>query len=328
MKLGLLKKIAIYLIRGITLLFAVSILSFTLISLSPIDPVQAYVGADATVGLEQKKQIAEYWGLNKPPVERYFLWLHALLRGDFGDSLIFRMPVLKVIGERAVASLALMGISWVFAGVIGFTLGVFAAAFKDKWADKAIKSFCLALSSTPTFWLGLLLLMIFAVQLKIFPLALAVPIGKLAADISFAERISHIILPAATLSIVGISPIALHTRQKLIEVLDSDFVLFAFARGESKFSIIKRHGLRNIALPALTLQFASFAELFGGSVLAEQVFSYPGIGRTAVQAGLQNDIPLLLGITLFSAVFVFFGNSIANILYTVFNPQIRSGENG
>jgi peptide/nickel transport system permease protein len=137
------------------------------------------------------------------------------------------------------------------------------------------------------------------------------------------ERIRHLILPALTLSLTGVSSIALHTRQKLVEVLESEYVLYAVARGEKKWTIIFRHGLRNIALPAITLQFTSFAELFGGSVLAEQVFAYPGLGRTAVRAGIQSDMPLLLGITLFSALFVFAGNWIADILYQVLNPQIR-----
>ena len=132
-------------------------------------------------------------------------------------------------------------------------------------------------------------------------------------------------LPALTLSITGIANIVLHTRQKLIDVLESDYVLFARARGETMKELVLRHGLRNIALPAITLQFASISELFGGSVLAERVFSYPGLGSTAVVAGMHADAPLLLGIALFSALFVFAGNLTANILYGVIDPQIREG---
>ena len=117
--------------------------------------------------------------------------------------------------------------------------------------------------------------------------------------------------------------IALHTRQKLIDVLNSEYVLFARARGEGKWTILKRHGLRNILLPALTLQFASFAELFGGSVMAENVFSYPGLGSAVSAAGLSSDVPLLLGVTLFSALFVCVGNMIANLLYGIVDPQIQ-----
>jgi peptide/nickel transport system permease protein len=154
---------------------------------------------------------------------------------------------------------------------------------------------------------------------------LAAPIGKLASEVTLGERIYHLILPAFTLSITGVASIALHTRQKMIDVLQSDYVLFARARGEKIWMIVWRHGIRNIMLPAITLQFASFSELFGGSVLAEQVFSYPGLGNAATTAGLKGDVPLLLGIALFSAVFVFTGNFLANVIYGIVDPQTREG---
>ena len=137
------------------------------------------------------------------------------------------------------------------------------------------------------------------------------------------DRIKHLILPALTLSIVGVANVALHTRQKLIEVLASDYVLFARARGEHGFVLFWRHGLRNIAMPAITLQFASFSELFGGAVLAEQVFSYPGLGQATVEAGLRGDVPLLLGIVIFSTLFVFVGNLLADVIYQFVDPRTR-----
>jgi peptide/nickel transport system permease protein len=312
-----------YLLKGLLLLFAVSIVAFALMKLSPIDPVQAYIGADATVSPEQRAHIAERWGIGEPPVFQYLKWLGAVCRLDLGTSVIFRQPVLTVIKERAVASLALMGVSWVVSGILGFLLGVLAGAYQGRWPDKAIKAYCLTLASTPVFWLALLLMMVFAILWQVLPLGLAIPMGKLESEVTLMERVRHLILPALTLSLTGVSSIALHTRQKLVEVLESEYVLYAVARGEKQWTVIFRHGLRNIALPALTLQFTSFAELFGGSVLAEQVFAYPGLGRTAVRAGIQSDMPLLLGITLFSALFVFAGNWIADILYQVLNPQIR-----
>lgn len=147
-----------------------------------------------------------------------------------------------------------------------------------------------------------MLLMVFAVKLHWFPIGFSVPIGMDAGAISIADRIRHAVLPAAALSITGISSIALHTREKLIEVMESDYVLFARARGESDWAILRRHGLRNILLPAMTLQFSSVSEIIGGSVLVEQVFSYPGLGQAAVTAGLGSDVPLLLGITVVTAV--------------------------
>ena len=143
---------------------------------------------------------------------------------------------------------------------------------------------------------------------------------------TFLDRFQHAILPAVTLSITGISNITLHTREKMIDVMESDYVLFARARGESEKSIVLRHGLRNILLPAMTLQFASISEIIGGSVLVEQVFSYPGLGQAAVAAGTGSDVPLLMGITMVTAAIVFVGNFIANVLYGLVDPRIREGE--
>ncbi len=133
------------------------------------------------------------------------------------------------------------------------------------------------------------------------------------------------ILPAITLSVVGVANITLHTREKMIDIMGEDYVLFAKAQGQPVSFIVKNHALRNILLPAMTLQFASISEIFGGSVLVEQVFSYPGLGQAAVSAGLGGDAPLLLGIAVISAAVVFGGNLIANLLYGVIDPRIRRG---
>ena len=196
---------------------------------------------------------------------------------------------------------------------------------RGKPIDKIIKGYCLVISSTPAFWIAMLLLIIFGVWLKILPIGLSVPIGVEASGVTFFDRVRHAILPAVTLSITGISNIAMHTREKMIDICDSDYVLFAKARGESSWQIFKNHGFRNVLGPAVTLQFASISEIFGGSVLVEQVFSYPGLGQAAVSAGLGSDMPLLMAITIISALFVFGGNFIANILYGVIDPRIRRG---
>ena len=313
-----------YNIKIISLLFAVSVISFVLISKSPVDPVQQYIlGLGTAVSPEQRMEIEDYWGVNEPPVERYFSWLTEILQGNLGESAIYRRPVADVIGERFVNSLALMLCSWVFAGLIGFTLGCIMGMYRNKWPDKILKKICYILSSVPTFWLGLLLLLIFSVWLKWFPIGFSSPIGVLSNEVTIWQKIHHLILPAFTLSLMSFANIAMHTREKLIDVMNSEYVLFAKARGEGQWTILTRHGIRNILLPALTLQFASFAELFGGSVLAENVFSYPGLGSAVSAAGLQSDVPLLLGITLFSTLFVCVGNMIANLLYGIVDPQIQ-----
>ncbi|WP_227001827.1 ABC transporter permease [Virgibacillus necropolis] len=323
-----LKRISFYItgkvVKLVTLLIAISILSFMLVSYSPIDPVQTYVGADMTrVSPEQREHIAEYWGLQETKTEQFFRWGKAVLQGDLGTSLLYRSPVADVILERFIASLALMGIAWVSSGIFGFLLGILAGMYEGAWIDRIIKGYCFILASTPAFWLGILVLILFSVKLGWFPVGLGMPAGILTENVTLFERLRHLFLPALTLSIIGVANVALHTRQKLIDVLNSEFVRFAKAKGEHGLVLLWRHGLRNISLPAISLHFASFGELFGGAVLAEQVFSYPGLGQAAVQAGLGGDVPLLLGIVLFSAIFVFAGNLIADLLYKVIDPRIR-----
>ncbi|WP_282937932.1 ABC transporter permease [Paenibacillus sp. RC67] len=323
---SLVKFLGLKAMRLCLLLIAISAVSFLLVSQSPIDPVQAYIGSDMMkVSPEQRELITAHWGLDKPPLERYLKWAASVVQGDMGTSMIFRRPVTEVIGERFMSSIALMSTAWLLSGLIGFAAGVVAAMNKDRWIDKAIKWYCYTLASTPTFWMGLLLLIVFAVWLGWFPVGMGVPAGVLAQDVTWSDRIQHMILPALTLSVVGISTIAMHTREKLVSVLTSDYILFAKARGEQGFQLFWRHGLRNIALPAVTLQFASFSELFGGAVLAEQVFSYPGLGQATVEAGLRGDIPLLMGLVLFSAVFVFSGNLLADLIYRIVDPRFREG---
>ena len=309
------------------LLALVSAAAFFLVSVSPLDPLKTNVG-QAALGSMSREQIAkleEYWGVNTPPVARFMAWAGDFLRGDMGVSLLYRQPVSHVIAVKLSNSLWLMATAWVVSGAAGLLLGVAAGANRGRAADRVISGYALVTASTPAFWLALVLLMIFAVWLKLLPIGLSVPIGVEASGVTAGDRIVHAILPALTLSITGISNIAMHTREKMAQVMDSDYMLFARARGESKWTAIRRHGLRNIILPAMTLQFASISEIFGGSVLVEQVFSYPGLGQAAVTAGLGGEIPLLLGITVISAAIVFAGNFTANLLYGVVDPRIRSG---
>ena len=315
-------------LRLALLLLAVSVVSFGLIAVSPVDPVQANVGQAAWVSMSEAKraQMAEYWGVNTPIWQRYLSWLGAVLQGDWGISLRYNAPVAHVLALRAGNTLLLMTVAWVVSGVLGFVLGVLAGVRRDSWVDKLVKGYCFVLASTPTFWLGLVMLIVFAVMLGWFPIGFSVPIGKPASEVTIADALHHMALPAITLSIVGVANIALHTREKTVDVLSSDYVRFARARGESTWQVVRHHGLRNLALPAITLQFASISELFGGSVLVEQVFSYPGLGQAAVTAALGGDAALLVAIAIVSSALVFCGNLIANILYGVVDPRIRRGE--
>lgn len=325
------KRITFYIgkksLKLLSLLLGTSILSFLLVSYSPIDPIQSYVGAEMMrVSPEQQDKIAEYWGLNESKVEQYVNWVKAVLQGNLGTSLIYRDSVSTIIVERFLASFALMGVAWVLSGIIGFLLGIIAGMFEGSIFDHIIKGYSFILASTPSFWLGLLLITIFSIWLGWFPVGLAAPAGIEIENVTLIERVKHLFLPVLTLSIVGVANVALHTRQKLVDVLKSEYMRFAIAKGERGFSLLWRHGIRNTALPAISLQFASFGELFGGAIIAEQLFSYPGLGQAVVQAGLGGDVPLLLGIVLFSTMFVFIGNLIADLMYHIFDPRIRKGE--
>ncbi len=202
-------------VRMLLLLFFVSLAAFTLVSISPIDPLQANIG-QAALGSMSQEQIAKlhaYWGVGVPPAERFLAWAGDFFRGDMGVSLLYRQPVTKVIGEKLVNSLWLMTIAWVLSGAVGFVLGIAAGIREGSIADKIIKGYSLLIASTPAFWLALVLLMIFAVWLKVLPIGLSVPIGVEAGGVTIADRIRHAILPAVTLSITGIAGITLHTRE-------------------------------------------------------------------------------------------------------------------
>lgn len=311
-------------VRMAVLLCLVSIVTFALVSVSPLDPLTTNVGQAAlgSMSPEQIARLEEYWGVGIPPTERFLAWAGDFFRGDFGVSLMYRQPVARVIQVKLMNSLWLMVTAWLLSGAVGFGLGILAGMKKGGTAERIISAYALVTASTPAFWLALVFLMVFAVWLGWLPIGLSVPIGVEASGVTLGDRITHAILPALTLSVTGISNIALHTRAKMIEVMESDYVLFARARGESMGRIVIQHGVRNIALPAMTLQFASISEIFGGSVLVEQVFSYPGLGQAAVSAGLGGDVPLLLGITVISAAIVFAGNMAADVLYRVIDPRI------
>lgn len=324
------KKVTLFirnkLIHFIVLMIAVAIFSFILIDLSPIDPVNVYL-KQASVTAAQRAMLNEYWGVGVPLTTKLFNWLLMILHGNLGVSLIYRIPVIDVIVDKFMASFVLLATSWLMGGIFGLLLGIVAGKNRDSWIDRAVKIYCYILQSAPSFWIGMLLLIVFAVYLGWFPVGLGVPIGTLSSNVTIWQWLSTMILPTITLSLVGVAPIALYTRNEVVKSLNSDYVLFAKARGEKGWALVERQTLRNVLLPDITLQFLSFNELFSGAVLVEQVFSYPGLGQTAVQAGLSSDVPLLLAIVLISAIFVFVGNLIADILYYFIDPRIKEDAN-
>lgn len=321
------KKLLFTALRLITLLIGVSIISFMLVTNAPIDPIDAYIGPEKTISQEARESIIEHWGLNEPAYKRFITWGRNTLKGDLGMSITYKKPVIDVIGERFKYSFPLMISAWILSGILGFLLGVLAGTFNGGKIDKVIKSLSLISQSAPTFWIGLIMLSLFSITLGWFPIGFSAPIGALADNITIGDRLYHLVLPVLTLSIVNSGRIILLTRQKLIEILNMDFINYARVRGENEFQIVMRHGIRNIAIPAITDHFTSFSELFGGIVLAETVFSYPGLGSATIAAGMNGDVQLLLGIAVFTAIFVFIGNLLSNIITEIIDPRIRVVKN-
>lgn len=312
------------LLRLVVLLPLIAAGAFCLVAFSPIDPIQAYVGADAMrVGPEQRALIAAKWGFDQPPPARFLAWAGNVLRGDLGTSVVFEAPVVEIIAARCKASLALMAGAWLLSGAMGLALGILAGTYAGSLLDKAVRAYAFVLASAPTFWAAILLLAVFSVELGWAPFCCAGPPGVPPEEVTLGESLRHLALPVLTLGLLGIAQVVLHTREKVREVMASDYAVLACAQGASRLRAACRHAVRNGALPAITLQFAHVGELFGGSILAEQVFSYPGLGQATVAAGTRGDVPLLLGIALFAALFVFAGNTIADLLYRLVDPRLR-----
>lgn len=311
-------------LRLIVLLVLVAAGTFILLSFSPVDPIRAYIGNDLLhVPPEQYARIAARWGLDQPLWERFGHWFARVLQGDLGYSMLFNAPVASVIKERFATSFALLCGAWLMSGLLGTAMGFVAGRFLNRWPDKMICRLSYLLSSLPTFWIGMLLLAVFAVRWPVLPVCCAWEPGNSGDMAGFTERLRHLILPVCALSLLGLGQITLHTRESIASVMKSDFVRFARSQGDKGWSLLRHQVLRHSITPALCLQFASLGELFGGALLAEKVFAYPGLGQATIDAGLRGDVPLLMGIVLFSTVLVFIGNSLSSWLVHVLNRAVE-----
>lgn len=318
------KSVVGHFLRLIVLLVLVAAGTFMLLSFSPVDPIRAYIGNDLLhVPPEQYARIAARWGLDQPLWERFGHWFIRVLQGDLGYSMLFNAPVASVIKERFATSFALLGGAWLLSGILGAAMGFVAGRYLNRWPDKAICRLSYLLSSLPTFWIGMLLLALFAVRWPVFPVCCAWEPGNSGDMATLAERLRHLVLPVCALSLLGLGQITLHTRESIASVMKSDFVRFARSQGDKGWSLLRHQVLRHAITPALCLQFASLGELLGGALLAEKVFAYPGLGQATIDAGLRGDLPLLMGIVLFSTVLVFIGNSLSTWLVHVLNRALE-----
>ncbi len=314
-------------VSAIPVLLIVLIFTFILLENASGDAVDAYLvsigGGDA--GL--RDALREQYGLNGSVLARFWLYASSVLRLDFGWSLAFDRPVLGLILERLPNTLLLMGSATALAFITGTALGIVAGARPGGLTDRVLSALSLALYATPGFWLGLVLAIVFAVQLRWLPTSGIETIASGKQGMARALDIArHLVLPVASLGLIYLALFLRVMRTAMAAVWPLDFVLFAKAKGLSRRRIVLRHVARNAALPLVTVLGLQAATMLGGSVVIESVFAIPGFGRLAQEAVSGRDTPLLMGIILTSAVFVILVNLAVDILYSVLDPRIGSGE--
>ena len=309
------KKIANRLVQCILTLFIVSVLCFALTKAAPGDPVLTYV--EPNMSEEYIQNLRESLGLTKPLYEQYFLWLGRIFHGNFGNSLMNNRPVLTQMLERLPATVILIGTSMLLGFLIAIVLGLYSGKNKNGILDKITSLFCYVGISIPTF--GIMLIYLFSVHLHILP-----SIGMHSdGDRSFGDLVLHMVMPCAVLTFANASQYIRYLRSSTITEMSSDYVMVQKAYGMKESGILFRHVLKNAMLPMITVLGMSLQSLVSGAIITEQVFAWPGIGQLAVTAVMQYDYPLIMGITMFTALLVVLGNLLADVLYAVFDPRIR-----
>lgn len=317
------------LVSSIPVLLIVLVGCFALLESASGDAADAYLsqigGGDAGFAAD----LRERFGLDRTPMTRLGLYLVAVVQLDLGFSVALNRPVLDVILERLPNTLWLMGSATAFSFVLGTALGIVAGARPGSFRDRALSLGSLALYSVPSFWFGLVLSVIFAVQLRWFPVSgiETIASGKTGFDRA-ADVAWHLVLPVASLGFIYLALFLRMMRAGMAEAWRSDFVLAARARGLRRPRIVLRHVARNALLPLVTMLGLQAAAMLGGSVVIESVFGIPGFGRLAQEAVAGRDAPLLMGIILTSAVLVIVANLLVDMAYALLDPRVGSGEAG
>jgi peptide/nickel transport system permease protein len=294
----------------------VSFLTFGIIWLVPGDPVAILLDASSTP--EQVERLRRALGLDKPLLEQMLSWYGRILHGDLGHSILLNRSVTAAIIERLPVTLSLAGVAMVFALIGGITAGIVAAMNHNRWPDQVVMATALFGLSVPEFWLGLTLIYLFAVQFGWMPSG-----GFVSIDTSFTGWLRSIAMPAGTLAVVQMGFIARMTRASMLEVLHQDFMRTADAKGLKRIDIVLRHGLPNALVPILTVAGIVAGGLLGGTVIIEQVFSIPGVGRLIIGGILSRDYPVIQGGLLFLAVIYLVVNLVVDVLYAVVDPRVR-----
>jgi peptide/nickel transport system permease protein len=311
------------LLQMIPLLFGITLLTFAIISAggSPINQVD--LGPRAKPADIQR--IRQQLGLDQPWYERYFTWLSHVVRGDLGLSLETFTPVPTRILNVLPNTLLLACLAVVVALTIAIPLGIYAAVHRNSLFDRFATVGGVVGYAVPTVWLGLLLIILFSVKFHEWGLPY-LPVGgvrDLRSESGLTDRIRHLILPVTALALPQIAGWSIFIRSSMLEVIRQDFVRTADAKGMRRRTVLYAHAFRNALLPLVTLVGLSLPDLFGGSIVVENVFGYPGMGQLTVRAVFKQDYTLIMGTTLFFAVLVILGNLLADVLYVVFDPRIR-----
>lgn len=315
------------LLSSIPVLLIVVILTFLLLEMAPGDAVDAYLlsigGGDASVA----ESLRRAYGLDQSLLARLWLYLTALARFDLGWSVAFERPVLKLIAERLPNTLALMGSATALSFIFGSTLGIIAGSDPESVKDRIFSSISLIFYAIPSFWLGLILSLLFAVQLRWLPTSgiETIASGKTGLD-RLADIARHLILPVGALALIYTALFLRVMRAGMVEAWKLDFVLFAQAKGLSRSRIVLRHVARNAALPLVTMLGLQAATMLGGSVVIESIFAIPGFGRLAQEAVSGRDAPLLMGIILVSAILVILVNLLVDLAQAALDPRIGASE--
>lgn len=307
------------LIQMVILLFLVSIICFAIIQLAPGDISNMYIREGMSEA--QKASIKHMLGVDRSPIEQYMSWLQETLSGNLGVSLSNFQPVATQILTRLPATVLLMGSSLIVSLLVAIPLGLFAGYRSGSRTDQIISGFTCIGMSVPSFWLGIVFVVIFSVNLGLFPTN-----GMHSTWVeSVFDVIWHLILPVITLSIGNVASFTQYIRSSVINELEEDYVLMARSKGTSEKRILTGHVLKNSLLPVITLVGMSLSSLVGGSVVIESLFGWPGLGTLALAAIRVRDYPMIMAFTLITCAALVIGNFIADILYMIVDPRIRQG---
>lgn len=308
------------LFHGVTVLLGVSLLVFIAVELAPGDVVDAILPPESYANAEAKEQMRERFGLNDPAPLRFAHWMGRTITGDLGYSLTSSQPVTEVIMKRLPSTLQLVGFAMILSIVIGVTSGIIAAVKQYSWIDYLMTFFSFLWLSIPAFFLGLLLIFIFAVKMHWFP---AFGASSAAAESPIIDRLHHLILPGATLGLELAAALTRYTRASMLEVLHADYLRTARAKGVQERSVIISHALKNALIPVITVIAFRLPYLIGGAVIIETVFQWPGLGLLMLNAATQKDYPLVMGLALIVTLVVVVSSFLADVAYSLVDPRIR-----